>query len=193
MPVLWNQHDTFRPRQIDCHFQDDIFKRIFLNGRCENFIEICFTEYNRKCSSIVSENGSAPTRRQTIIWTNYMLDNWHIYVALGLSENRNLGISHQFGLLRKIHRARVCQFSASRSLNQWWHFTLGNKLQGNWIKMKCITVPKTNVIVGKFNWEVLYVIIFFLYVQIRIRLATVIYRGKKIRTVASPEVRSVNK
>ena len=142
MPVLWNQHDTFRPRQIDCHFQDDIFQRIFLNGRCENFIEICFTGYNWKCSSIVSENGSAPTRRQTIIWTNYMLDNWHIYVALGLSENRNLGISHQFGLLRKIHRARVCQFSASRSLNQWWHFTLENKLQGNWIKMKCITVPK---------------------------------------------------
>ena len=45
---------------------------------------------------------------------------------------------------------------------------------------------------GKFDWGVRYVII-FLFVQFWIRLATVSYRGKKVRTVDSPAVRSVNK
>ena len=45
---------------------------------------------------------------------------------------------------------------------------------------------------GKFDWGVWYVII-FLYVQFWIRLAAVSNRGKKVRTVASPPVRSVNK
>ena len=45
---------------------------------------------------------------------------------------------------------------------------------------------------GKFDWGVRYVII-FLYVQFWIRLATVSYRGKKVRTVDSSAVRSVNK
>ena len=45
---------------------------------------------------------------------------------------------------------------------------------------------------GKFDWGVRYVII-FLYAQFWIRLGTVSYRGKKVRTVDSPAVRSVNK
>ena len=45
---------------------------------------------------------------------------------------------------------------------------------------------------GKFDWWVRYVII-FLYVQFWIRLGTVSYRGKKVRTVETPAVRSVNK
>ena len=45
---------------------------------------------------------------------------------------------------------------------------------------------------GKFDWGVRYVII-FLYVQFWIRLAIVSYRGKKVRTVDSPAVGSVNK
>ena len=47
-------------------------------------------------------------------------------------------------------------------------------------------------ILGKFDWGVRYVII-FLYVKFWIRLAAVSCRGKKVRTVASPAVRSVNK
>ena len=47
-------------------------------------------------------------------------------------------------------------------------------------------------IIGKFDWGVWYVII-FLYVQFLIRLAAVSNRGKKVRTVAVPVVRSVNK
>ena len=42
---------------------------------------------------------------------------------------------------------------------------------------------------GKFDWGVRYVII-FLYAQFWIRLVTVSYRGKKVRTVDSPTVRS---
>ena len=49
-----------------------------------------------------------------------------------------------------------------------------------------------HVVMGKFDWGVRYVII-FLYVQFWIRLGTVSYRGKKVRTVDSPAVRSVNK
>ena len=45
---------------------------------------------------------------------------------------------------------------------------------------------------GKFDWGVWYVII-FLYVQFWIRLAAVNKRGKKVRIVVFPAVRSVNK
>ena len=45
---------------------------------------------------------------------------------------------------------------------------------------------------GKFDWGVRYVII-FLYVPFWIRLGTINYRGKKVWTVDSPAVRSVNK
>ena len=48
------------------------------------------------------------------------------------------------------------------------------------------------VSLGKFDWGVRYVII-FLFVQFLIRLAAVSNRGKKVRTVASPAVSSVNK
>ena len=50
----------------------------------------------------------------------------------------------------------------------------------------------SNMTLGKFDWGSRYVII-FLYVQFWIQLAAVRYHGKKVRTVASPAVRSVNK
>ena len=46
-------------------------------------------------------------------------------------------------------------------------------------------------LMGKFDWGVWYVII-FLYEQFLIRLAAVSKRGKKVRTVSFPAVRSVN-
>ena len=54
-----------------------------------------------------------------------------------------------------------------------------------------VTAPFA-VALGKFDWGVRYVII-FLHVQFWIRLGTVNYRGKKVQTVDSPAVRSVNK
>ena len=51
---------------------------------------------------------------------------------------------------------------------------------------------QNNMTLGKFDWGVRSVII-FQYVQFWIRLAAVSYRGKKVRTMVSPVVRSVNK
>ena len=36
----------------------------------DNVFEICFPWFNWKYSSIDSDNGLAPVRRQAIIWTN---------------------------------------------------------------------------------------------------------------------------
>ena len=39
-----------------------------------------------KFSSIGSDNGLAPPKRQVIIWTNDELFYWRLYAALGLNE-----------------------------------------------------------------------------------------------------------
>ena len=95
---------------------------------------------------------------------------------------------------------------------QWFKYTLklnlGNKImfltdiniQWNWPMLICPRwsshLPKTQHVVvgsmGKFDWGVQYVII-FLCKQFWIWLGTVSYRGKEVRTVDSPAVRSVNK
>ena len=59
----------------------------------------------------------------------------------------------------------------------------------HWLPVKYQIELKT---LGKFDWGIWYVII-FLYVQFWIRLAAVNNRGKKVRTMAVPAVRSVNK
>ena len=41
---------------------------------------------NCQWSSIGSDNGLAPGRRQAIIWTNGGSVYWHIYAPLGLNE-----------------------------------------------------------------------------------------------------------
>ena len=63
--------NSLRPRQNGRHFADDIFKRIFFN---ENFripikISLKFVPKGSN-SSIGSDNGLAPARRQAVIWTN---------------------------------------------------------------------------------------------------------------------------
>ena len=64
--------NTLKPRQNGRHFLDDIFKCIFLNESVWISIEISLVPkgpINNK-SSIGSDNGLAPTRRQAIFWTN---------------------------------------------------------------------------------------------------------------------------
>ena len=65
--------NSLRPRQDGRHFPD-IFKSSFFNENCINcdqvFTEVCSQESNYQYSNIGSDNGSAPTRRQAIIWTN---------------------------------------------------------------------------------------------------------------------------
>ena len=64
--------DCSRPRQNGRYFADDIFKCIFLNEIV--FISIIISlkfipNGPISNSSIGSDNGMAPNRRQTIIWT----------------------------------------------------------------------------------------------------------------------------
>ena len=58
--------NTLRPRRNGRHFADDTFKRIFLNTNVTISIKISL----KFVPSIGSDNGLAPSRRQTIIWTN---------------------------------------------------------------------------------------------------------------------------
>ena len=48
-----------------------------------NFTEICSWGSNSQYSSIGSDNGLAPIRRQAIIWTKADIFHWRIYAALG--------------------------------------------------------------------------------------------------------------
>ena len=62
---------TLRPRQNGRHFPDDVFKFISLNGCCcifySNLIEICYHGPKWQLPSIVSHNGLASNRRQSMI------------------------------------------------------------------------------------------------------------------------------
>ena len=51
-----------------------------------NFSEICSEGANWQQPSIALDNDSAPSRRQTIIWTNADLIHWRIYAELGGDE-----------------------------------------------------------------------------------------------------------
>ena len=66
--------NSLRPRQNGRHFADDIFKCIFLNENVWIPIKISLKFVPKgpinKYSSISSDNGLAPARRQAIIWTN---------------------------------------------------------------------------------------------------------------------------
>ena len=87
---------------------------------------------------------------------------------------------------------RICIFRyftvRSNDYNHWdprWHYDAS--------QVRVIIGSADNAkSLGKFDWGVWYVII-FLYVQFWIRLAAVSYRGKKVRNVAFPAVRWVNK
>ena len=48
-----------------------------------HFIEVCTLGSNQQFSSIGSDNGLAPIKRQAIICTNADPVHWHIYAALG--------------------------------------------------------------------------------------------------------------
>ena len=66
--------NSLRPTQNGCHFPDDILNCINLNEKSMNFdkdfTEVCFEGFNQHYTNIGSDNGFAPTRQLTIIWTN---------------------------------------------------------------------------------------------------------------------------
>ena len=62
--------NTLRPRQNDRQYPGDIFKCILLNEIICISLKISLTFVPKfQLSSIGSDNGLAPTRRQAIIWT----------------------------------------------------------------------------------------------------------------------------
>ena len=71
---VWLWLNTLRPRQDARHFADDIFKCVFLNEDIWISINISlkFVPMGpiNNISSIGSDNGLPPSRRQAIIWTN---------------------------------------------------------------------------------------------------------------------------
>ena len=80
--------NTLTPRQNGRHFPDDTFKGIFLNESVEfssKFIPQCSSD---DTTSIGSDNGLAPNRRQAIIWPNGCPLYWPIYASLGLKVLR---------------------------------------------------------------------------------------------------------
>ena len=65
-----------------------IFHALCLVKLCALYIcwKIKLLLHNWQYTSIGLENGSAPNRRQDIIWTNDGLIYWHIYASLDLNE-----------------------------------------------------------------------------------------------------------
>ena len=96
--------------------------------------------------------------------------------------------------LSKQNRCCRCVATDCRPYKPWIGQTarLRTQLSEDWAVRWVIVVLTGWILMGKLNWRVWYVII-FLCVQFCIRLAAVSYRGKKVRTVAFPLVRSVNK
>ena len=78
--------NKLRPRQDGRHFRQS-FQMYFLQWKLlyihQNFIEICSLGTK---SSIRSDNGLVPSRRQAIIRTNDGLVWWCIYASLGLND-----------------------------------------------------------------------------------------------------------
>ena len=64
--------NILRPRQNGRHFPDDIFKCIFLNENQSVAIKtgVCCWGSNLQYSSIISDNGLAPSKQQAIIWND---------------------------------------------------------------------------------------------------------------------------
>ena len=71
------------PLQQTTVFQVHFLEWKLLNFKW-NFTEACSLGSNWQYGSIGSENGLAPNRRQTIIWSNFGMLHWHIYAHSAL-------------------------------------------------------------------------------------------------------------
>ena len=80
--------NTLRPRQNGRHFVDDISRCIFVKFCILIKISLKFVPMSpiNNIPALVLDNGSAPNRRQAIIWTDADPIHWRIYVSLGGDE-----------------------------------------------------------------------------------------------------------
>ena len=74
----WTKWPPFWQRTFSLHFLEWKWQ-----NSDSNFTEIFSKGSNWQQASIGSGNGLAPSRRQTITWTNHDPVRWRIYVALG--------------------------------------------------------------------------------------------------------------
>ena len=79
------------PGQNGRHFADDMFNHIFVNENIWMSNKILLKHvpwclFNNMPACIGSDNGLAPSRRQTIIWTNADPVHRRIFAALGRDE-----------------------------------------------------------------------------------------------------------
>ena len=72
----------FCRRYFQCHFLE--WKLLYFFSL--NFTEICYQRPNWQYTSIGSDDGLAPIKRQNILWTNDGLVYCRIYVSFGLEE-----------------------------------------------------------------------------------------------------------
>ena len=82
-------HEHIEAETNEYHYEDDIFKCIFSNENAwisTKITEVCRWGYIQQYSSIGSANGSAPNRRQAIVWTKGGLVNWRTYASLGRND-----------------------------------------------------------------------------------------------------------
>ena len=120
--VLYGVIDTLNPRQNGHHFPDDIF---ILNENELIAIKIPMQfvskSPNQQYCSIGSDNGSAPTRRQAIIWTNGGLGYQCLFAWLTLSELKQedmRGSHHSLRWYSSLFNS--CKYV--RRINSWYHF-----------------------------------------------------------------------
>ena len=119
--------NTLRPRQDGCHFCRQHVQMHFLEWKYlnydENFIEVCSQGSNWQYASIGSDNGSAPNRRQAIIWTNDDLGYRCINASLGLTElTLNVRAPSYLGLTRSISWLLMPWLLTSPGHQQPWYW-----------------------------------------------------------------------
>ena len=91
----WYHVNSSPPGQNGHHLADDVFKSVNMNKKfCISIQGPIHNGSNWQYSSIGSDNGSAPTRRQAIIWTNADPVYRRIYAALGGDELKLISISN---------------------------------------------------------------------------------------------------
>ena len=89
-------------------FHRQHFQMYFLEWKCMNFAydftEVCSWCINQQYTSIGSDNGLAPTRRQAIIWTN---DGWFTDAYMRHSASMSYSSAQRYGEVHMSDRSVV--------------------------------------------------------------------------------------
>ena len=154
--MLSHTCNTSRPKQKAAIFADGIFKYIFLKGGCCILINILlkFTPMFQQHSSIGSDIGLVPPRRQAIIWGNdglisdaYMSDNE--CCRRPLPKQSCLRVQHVLG-----RRRDDCGISAAAAFVDTASQTKGTLHSTHWGRNKIAAISQT--FSSAFSWMKIY-------------------------------------